>query len=87
MKQRVKSAPVRPRTAKDMVHGANMKVKDLFSPAKNGDQQFPLAPTTKPVSKVLCFSLTETYKYLFWFTVMIVHLQQFFIFKRLVGHI
>lgn len=45
MKQRIKSAPPRARTAKDMVNGTNLKMKDLFVMNKNGEQQLPLGDT------------------------------------------
>ncbi|XP_052062295.1 uncharacterized protein LOC127702226 isoform X2 [Mytilus californianus] len=45
LKQRVKSAPARPRTAKDMVNGANVKMKDLFVSNRSGEPQIPFTDT------------------------------------------
>ncbi|CAG2191748.1 unnamed protein product [Mytilus edulis] len=50
IKRRVKSAPARPRNAKDMVNGANVKMKDLFVSNRNGEPQIPF---TDPITKSL----------------------------------
>ncbi|XP_076111824.1 uncharacterized protein LOC143080053 isoform X1 [Mytilus galloprovincialis] len=50
LKGRVKSAPARPRTAKDMVNGVNVKMKDLFVSNRNGEPQIPF---TDPITKSL----------------------------------
>ena len=59
MKQRIKSAPPRARTAKDMVNGTNLKMKDLFVSNKNGEPQIPFT-CSKPVSTFTVFLLLKS---------------------------